>query len=104
MQYETIHLYTHASYYAYTKTVRKMTTEEQPKLDAQTLEHVLSYLEWIRERIVDDIERTWDEIDSGISYPDIDLVGLIKCNQYYCNNLEVLQKTIKGWITEQHEA
>lgn len=77
-----------------------MTTEAQPKLDAQTLEYVLSYLEWVRERVIDDIEHTWDDIDRGISYPDIDLVSQVKSSQYYCNNLEVLQKTIRGWIQE----
>lgn len=81
-----------------------MKTEAQPKLDVQTLEHVLSYLEWVREGVVDDIERTWDEIDRGISYPDIDLVSSAKSSQYYCNNLEILQKTIRGWISEQQEA
>lgn len=77
-----------------------MTTEAHPKLDAQTLEHVLSYLEWVRERVIDDIERTWDDIDRGVSYPDIDLVSQAKSSQYYCNNLEVLQKTIRGWMQE----
>lgn len=77
-----------------------MTIEAHPKLDVQTLEHVLSYLEWVRERVIDDIERTWDDIDRGVSYPDIDLVSQVKSSQYYCNNLEVLQKTIRGWIQE----
>lgn len=79
-------------------------TEEIPKLDVPTLLEVIKFLQWTGERVADDIDRLWDDIDRGItSHPDMetDFVTMAKCSQYYANNLKHLEETLQWWIKRQ---